>query len=145
MNIRPMTIEDYPAVHDLWMACAGLGLNNIDDTQEGIEKYLRRNPGTCFVAEDKSVVGAIMAGHDGRRGFIYHTSVHPDYRKQKIATRLVEAAMNALLALGIAKVALVVYGRNETGNAFWEKQGFTVREDLVYRDKALADIISIDT
>lgn len=146
MDIRRMNIGDYEAVYALWMSCAGMGLNNLDDSKEGIDKFLQRNPDTCFVAvEDKEVVGVIMVGNDGRRGYIYHTAVNPAYRKQGIATALAEQAMDALHKCGINKVALVVFGRNETGNSFWEKLGFTVREDLVYRNKSITEMIRIDT
>lgn len=85
-----MTIADYDAVYDLWIHTPGMGLNTTDDSREGIDKYLRRNPTTSFVALDgDAVVGVIMAGHDGRRGFIHHTAVLPTYRGQGIATRLV--------------------------------------------------------
>lgn len=145
MKIRKMVTEDYEKVYQLWMSCAGMGLNNLDDSKEGIEKFLRRNPDTCFVAEDREIVGVILAGNDGRRGYIYHTAVHPDHRKQGIATSLVDHAEKAMVELGIHKVALVVFDRNDTGNMFWEKQGFTVRDDLIYRNKALSEIIRIDT
>lgn len=105
-----------------------------------------RNPDTCLVAiNDAKIIGVIMVGNDGRRGYIYHTAVHPECRKQGIARKLVDSAMNELSALGINKVALVVFERNETGNEFWESQGFTVRNDLVYRNKALVEIVRIDT
>ena len=145
MKIRPMTISDYEGVYALWMSCTGMGLNNLDDSKEGIEKFLNRNPQTCFVAENGAIVGVIMAGNDGRRGYIYHTSVHPEYRHQQIGSKLVDISMKALEKQGINKVALVVFAKNETGNAFWEKQGFTVRDDLIYRNKALKDIQRIDT
>lgn len=145
MQIRQMKIEDYEGVYDLWMSCAGMGLNNLDDSWDGIEKFLQRNPDSCFVAEEDKIVGVIMAGNDGRRGYIYHTSVHPQYRHHKIGSQLVDTALHALYALGINKVALVVFDRNETGNAFWEKQGFTVRDDLVYRNRALTEMVRIDT
>ena len=141
-----MTIEDYEKVYQLWLSCIGMGLNNLDDSKDGIAIYLDRNPDTCFVAEKSDeIIGVIIAGHDGRRGFIYHTAVNSDYRNQGIATKLVDAAMAALKANGINKVALVVFDRNEVGNAFWEKIGFTVREDLVYRNKAIAKFVRIDT
>lgn len=141
-----MTTEDYNDVYDLWMSCVGMGLNNLDDSKEGIDKFIQRNPDTCLVAEkDSSIVGAIMVGSDGRRGYIYHTAVHPDFRRQGIASKLVDSAIRKLSALGINKVALVVFDRNDTGNSFWESQGFTVRNDLVYRNKALAEMIRIDT
>jgi ribosomal protein S18 acetylase RimI-like enzyme len=141
-----MKIEDYEKVYQLWLSCMGMGLNNLDDSKDGIAKYLDRNPDTCFVAEKSDeIIGVIIAGHDGRRGFIYHTAVNPDYRNQGIAAKLVDAAMDALKANGINKVALVVFDRNEVGNAFWEKVGFTSREDLVYRNKAITEFVRIDT
>lgn len=146
MKIRKMTIENYEAVYGLWLSCKGMGLNTMDDSRDGIEKFLRRNPDTCFVAEyEDKIVGAVIAGSDGRRGYIYHTAVSPEQRRQGIASKLVEAVMSALEKIGIAKAALVVFDRNVDGNAFWEKSGFTVREDLVYRNKSIADITRIDT
>ena len=146
MKIRSMTIEDYEKVYELWMSCIGMGLNNLDDSKAGIERFIQRNPDTCFVAEiEKDIVGVIIVGNDGRRGYIYHTAVNSKYRKQGIAKRLVDAAMTSLQKDGISKAALVVFDRNEIGNGFWEKMGFTIREDLIYRNKTLADIIRIDT
>ena len=146
MTIRPMQITDYEQVHGLWMSCPGMGLNNLDDSREGIEKFLRRNLDTCFVAEcGGRVAGVILAGHDGRRGYIYHTAVGLAYRKQGIGCSLVNAALQALRMNGINKVALVVFDRNDTGNTFWEKMGFTVRQDLVYRNRALTEIVRMDT
>lgn len=146
MTIRKMTINDYDQVYELWLNTHGMGLNTSDDSREGIEKYLKRNPETCFVALENGVlVGVIMAGHDGRRGFIHHTAVHRQYRNLGIGRQLVEHAMNALEAEGINKVALVAFTRNETGNAFWEKMGFTVRDDLTYRNKSIHSLERIDT
>lgn len=145
MNIGTMTIADYDKVYALWLSCKGMGLNNLDDSREGIERFLKRNPDTCFVAEDGEVVGVIIAGNDGRRGYIYHTAVSPDHRRKSIAKALVNAALNALREFGINKTALVVFERNADGNAFWENIGFTAREDLVYRNKALTEMIRIDT
>ena len=143
MVIRKMKIEDYDNVYDLWMSCVGMGLNNLDDSKKGVDKFIQRNPDTCLVAEkDSKIIGVIMAG---KRGYIYHTAVRPDYRRMGIAGKLVDQAMNELSALGINKAALVVFDRNSAGNAFWETQGFTVRDDLIYRNKALTEIVRIDT
>ena len=146
MQIRKMDISDYDKVYSLWLSCKGMGLNDLDDSREGISKYLDRNPDTCFVAEDGGeIVGVIMSGNDGRRGFIHHTAVSPDHRRQGIASALVRATLEALKSLGINKVALVVFERNKEGNAFWESIGFTGRDDLVYRNKALSKMIRTDT
>lgn len=146
MNIRLLTINDYDAVYALWQSVPGVGLNNVDDSREGVERYLRRNPATCFAAESEGeLVGSIMAGHDGRRGYIYHLTVSLDHQRQGIGKRLVDAAIDALLDEGIAKVALVVFARNETGNEFWERIGFTTRPDIVYRNKTLVEMVRYDT
>ena len=146
MNVRLMTINDYEKVYELWLSCAGMGLNNLDDSKEGIERFLNRNPETCFVAEKgQRIIGVIIAGNDGRRGYIYHTAVEPDHRHQGIATELVNKAMEALKALGINKTALVVFSNNTDGNIFWEKNGFTSRQDLIYRNKTITEMIRIDT
>ena len=146
MKIRIMNLADYEPVYQLWLTCPGMGLNNLDDSEEGIGRFLNRNPSTCFVAEDgQKIVGVIIAGNDGRRGYIYHTAVSPDYRRRGIGSKLVTAAMNALKEQGINKAALVVFSKNQDGNRFWEKMGFTVREDLVYRNKAIVEMVRIDT
>ena len=146
MMIRKMTICDYDDVYNLWLSCAGMGLNNLDDSKDGIDRFLKRNPDTCFVTEyENKIIGVIMAGNDGRRGYIYHTSVNPKYQNQAIGSKLVNTVINELKNQGVNKVALVVFAKNEKGNAFWENQGFTVREDLIYRNKSLLDMIRIDT
>lgn len=146
MKIRIMTTDDYEDVYTLWLSCKGMGLNNLDDSKDGINKFLQRNPETCFVAEsDNKILGVIIVGNDGRRGYIYHTAVHPDYRHNGIATKLVNEAVSALKNIGINKTALVVFERNIAGNAFWEKIGFTVRDDLIYRNLSLTDMTRIDT
>ena len=146
MNIRIMEISDYEQVYNMWLSCAGMGFNNVDDSKEGIEKFLKRNPTSCFVAiDEKGVVGAVIAGNDGRRGYIYHLAVNPYYRKKGIGSSLVKNVMNALEDLGINKVALVAFKRNEGANAFWKKQGFTTREDLNYRNKQIKELVRMDT
>lgn len=91
------------------------------------------------------IVGTIMAGHDGRRGYIYHAAVAPGMQGHGIGTRLVDAALAALAAEGIAKVALVALANNEAGNAFWEHKGFAARHDIVYRDRVLRPMVRLET
>ena len=146
MTFRLMTMEDYPACYSLWLNTPGMGLNSLDDSAEGIARYLQRNPNTCFVAEEEGqLLGAILAGHDGRRGHISHTAVAAHAQRRGIGTQLVEHAMAALEREGITKVNLVAFSRNEKGNRFWEAMGFTARTNLVYRDKRICESERIDT
>ena len=139
MQIQKMVIDDYEDVYNLWVTTPGVGLNNLDDSRHGINKYLKRNPDTCFVArEDGKLIGAILSGHDGRRGFIYHTAVDVSQRNKGVGRKLVESALSALQEEGINKVAFVVFKKNRTGNAFWENLGFDERTDLVYRNKVIS-------
>lgn len=146
MEIRKMEISDYKSVYNLWISCKGMGLNDVDDSEKGISRFLERNPETCFVAVDNDeIIGVILCGNDGRRGYIYHTAVKPSERNNGIGTKLVDRAMKAFEDIGITKVALVVFEKNETGNTFWEKKGFISREDLIYRNKQITEMIRIDT
>ena len=146
MKIRKMSINDYNSVYQLWLNTPGMGLNTADDSIDGIKKYLIRNPQTCFVAEkDNEIIGVILSGHDGRRGYIYHMAVKNSERKQGIGRKLLDYAMNALKTEGITKVALVVFEQNENGNAFWESCGFSTRDDLVYRNKNIIELENINT
>ena len=133
-------MDDYDEALALWMNTPGMGLNNLDDSKEGIQKYLLRNPDTNFVArEDGKLIGVILSGHDGRRGMIYHAAVETSQRKRGIGRRLVDAAIAALRNEGINKASIVVFRENITGNAFWEKLGFAERSDLVYRNKVITN------
>lgn len=137
--VRTMTIEDYEGLHDLWMTIHGFGIRSIDDSKEGVEQFLRRNPTTSVVAvaEDGSVVGGILCGHDGRRGCLYHVCVREDYRRLGIVKAMVVRCMNALKAEHINKVSLIAFTQNDVGNAFWNCIGWTKREDLNYYDFTL--------
>lgn len=140
MLIRVMNETDYESAYALWTETPGMGMRALDDSAEGIAKFLRRNPTTCFIAEENgSLAGVILCGHDGRRGYIYHTAVSEAFRRRGVGTSLANAAMEALRAEGIRKCALVAYRSNELGNAFWERMGFTLRPDLHYRNMALSD------
>lgn len=146
ITLRIMTMEDYDAVYRLWISTPGMGLNDLDDSREGIRRFLRRNPGTCFVAEKEGrIIGVIMSGHDGRRGYIYHTAVQESEQRQGIGGMLLDAAFHALEQEGISKLGLVVFARNEKGNQFWEKCGFEARGDLIYRSKGIRKLKRIDT
>ena len=139
-TINPVTIGDYDAIYEPWNSTAQTrrAMNDVDDSREGIGRYLGRNPDTCFAAvSDGRIVGVILAGHDGRRGIIHHLCVHPGYRRRGIAACLVARAEEALRKEGINKIFGLVFKDNEPANAFWEKQGYTVRTNLNYRNKSM--------
>lgn len=140
MTIRTMTIEDYESVYNLWMSIKGFAIRSIDDSREGVELFLKRNPSTSVVAiEDGRVVGAILCGHDGRRGCLYHVCVQEEYRMHGIGKEMVVFCMEALKKEHINKVSLIAFTKNDVGNAFWKTIGWTKREDLNYYDFTLND------
>ena len=136
--VRAMTLDDYENVHALWMRIKGFSIRSIDDSKEGVERFLKQNPGISVVAEeDGRIVGAILCGHDGRRGCLYHVCVDPDYRLRGIGKSMVVFAMEALRKEKINKVSLIAFTKNDIGNAFWKEIGWTKREDLNYYDFTL--------
>ncbi|MGN0482497.1 MAG: GNAT family N-acetyltransferase [Lachnospiraceae bacterium] len=138
VTIRTMKKEDYDGVYALWMTISGFGIRTIDDSREGIERFIQRNPTTSIVAEsDGKIVGAILCGHDGRRGCFYHVCVHQDFRKHGIGKAMAVAAMKALQEEHINKVSLIAFKSNEVGNRFWKSVGWNFREDLNYYDFTL--------
>lgn len=140
-KILPLSIEDYDSIFELWnsVGMSRRALNSVDDSREGIERYLKRNPTTCFkaVSETGKLMGVILSGHDGRRGIVHHMCVNPEVQRGGIGTRLVKAAEEALYGEGIQKIFILVFKDNEKGNVFWEKQGYTMRTNLNYRNKSL--------
>ncbi|MBR1876945.1 MAG: GNAT family N-acetyltransferase [Lachnospiraceae bacterium] len=140
MQIRSMTIDDYDEVKSLWMSIKGFAIRSIDDSRQGVEKFLERNPGFSVVGiEDGCIVGAILCGHDGRRATLYHVCVHQDYRRRGIGKAMVVRCMEMLNKEGINKVALIAFTKNDVGNAFWKEIGWTKRMDLNYYDFTLND------
>lgn len=138
MEIRSMTIEDYDGVYALWMSIKGFAIRSLDDSREGVERFLKRNPGNSVVAiEDGKIVGSILCGHDGRRGCLYHVCVNEAYRMRGIGKSMVVFCMKALEKEKISKVSLIAFTANDVGNAFWKQIGWTRREDLNYYDFVL--------
>ena len=136
--IRVMTIEDYDGVYALWKKIRGFGIRSIDDSREGVGRFLKRNPTTSVVAEkDGKIVGSILCGHDGRRGCLYHVCVDEAYRRHGIGRAMVVFAMKALKEEKINKVSLIAFTKNDIGNAFWNTIGWTERLDLIYYDFTL--------
>ena len=138
MTIRTMTIEDYEGVKALWLSIKGFAIRSLDDSKEGVARFLDRNPSSSVVAvEDGEVVGSILCGHDGRRGCLYHVCVDEEYRRRGIGKAMVVKAMEELKKEQINKVCLIAFTRNDIGNAFWNTIGWTKRLDLNYYDFVL--------
>jgi len=139
-NIRTMEESDYEEVYDLWTTIHGFAMRSIDDSKEGVYKFLKRNPNTSVVAVvDGKIVGTILAGHDGRHGSLYHVCVKEEYRKHGIGKAMVTSAMIRLKEEGINKVQLVAFAGNQVGNQFWHAEGWREREDYNTYDFVLND------
>ena len=143
-TVRLVIPEDYDAIYELWNSTeqSRRALNPVDDSREGIARYLARNPNTCFAAEREGrIIGVILTGHDGRRAIIHHLCVHPDCRRMGIAGDLVSRAEEALKKEGIQKIFGLFFKDNDAANAFWEQQGYSLRTNLNYRNKSLNEAI----
>lgn len=128
--IHEMDIEDYDAVYQLWEMSDNIGLSKAD-SRYSITKFLERNPGMSYTAWKKdTLVGAVLCGHDGRRGYIHHLMVHPDHRREGIGKSLVSRCMFALTRIGIQKCHLFIFEDNLSGTKFWENLGWTKRVEL---------------
>lgn len=136
--IRVMTLDDYEKVYALWMTIHGFAMRGIDDSKEGVARFLRRNTTTSMVAYmDGELVGAILCGHDGRRGSLYHVCVKEAYRQHGIGQKMVEACLAALKEEQINKVSLIAFSDNEVGNHFWQGLGWKLRADVNYYECVL--------
>ena len=130
VTIRPMTIEDYDEVFAMWQITTKRALSSADERSQ-IERYLKRNEGLSQVAVvDGKIVGTVLAGHDGRRGFIHHMAVLPEFRRRRIGHALAETAIAKITGEGIEKTHIFCYQNNETGQKFWKDFGFVKRDDV---------------
>lgn len=130
ITLSLFTIESYDKVLALWKQCDGVGLGE-SDSKENIRRYLGRNPGMSFIAEkDNELVGAVLAGHDGRRGYIHHLAVLPKKRRKGIGRLLVSNCLEKLKDNGILKCHIFMFYTNDDGKEFWKSAGWTLRNDI---------------
>ena len=135
IQIRPFEIDDHAAAIDLWQATEGIGLS-VSDSRANVDAYLKRNPGMSFVACSAGrLVGAVLCGTDGRRGYLHHLAVHPGFRGRGIGQQLVARCLQALQEDGLPKCHLFLFRENLAGRQFWKKIGWSLRTDL--------DVVSI--
>ncbi|MCM3783392.1 GNAT family N-acetyltransferase [Neobacillus mesonae] len=133
VEYREMRNEDYDDCIALWSRTEGMGISSAD-SRESIQMYLERNKGFSRVAAaDGKIVGTLLSGHDGRRGYLYHLAVEPAFRGQSIAKTLVNDVLSLLREAGIQRAHIMVIDTNEIGKAFWSRMGWTGREDILLR------------
>jgi putative acetyltransferase len=131
-----MVAHDFEGVLRLWRKSEGVGLNE-SDTRPALAQYLKRNPGMSFVARNgKKIVGAVLCGHDGRRGYLHHLAVARQHRRNGLGQKLVAACLAGLKRLGILKCNIFLYADNTAGERFWKKTGWVKRTDLRLMQKA---------
>ena len=136
IHIEPMRLDDYDEVMNLWRSTKGI-TTDASDSRQAIREYLVRNPGLSFVArENKRIVGAVLGGHDGRRGLLNHLAVAPEFRAKGTGRRLAESVLAALRQIGIPKCHLFVHADNVDALAFWNSVGWSKRHDLEMFSKA---------
>ncbi|MGB2955552.1 MAG: GNAT family N-acetyltransferase [Anaerolineales bacterium] len=139
INIHEMSIEDYDIIYKLWEKSDNIGLSKAD-SHHGIKIFLERNPGMSFIAwKEGQVAGTVLCGHDGRRGYIHHLMVHPDFRRQGLGQSLVSRCMFALTRIGIQKCHLFIFEDNVGGVKFWESLGWTKRVELTMMSQQILE------
>lgn len=137
VTISQLSIVSYGDILSLWQQCEGVGLSDAD-SRENIQSYLDRNPGMSFIAtSDGRVIGTVLGGHDGRRGYIHHLAVHPDCRRQGIGRQLAERCLQVLGDEGIQKCHIFIFNNNAGGIAFWKSMGWTHRKDISVISKTI--------
>jgi ribosomal protein S18 acetylase RimI-like enzyme len=136
VDIREMVLDDYEVVFTLWTATEGIGLST-GDSRSGLEQFLRRNPGLSLVAKiDGRIVGTVLCGHDGRRGYLHHLAVGRQYRGRGIGKTLVQNCLSKLAALGVQKCHIFLHVHNAEGKRFWQKTRWQERPDVELMSRA---------
>jgi len=132
INIMEMTITDYDEVLALWQQAEGVGLHPDEcDSREGVARCLARNPGTCFVARDgENLIGVVLCGNDGRRGYLNHLAVAASHRRRGVGTALVHQCTAALRDIGIRRCNLFVFEANDGAMRFWRELGWRCWDEL---------------
>lgn len=138
-RIETMKLSDFLAVSRLWRKSEGIGLNE-SDTRANIAIFLKRNPAMSFVArKGRTVIGAVLCGHDGRRGYLHHLAVAKNHRGNGIGNKLVAASFSALDRAGITRCNIYLIDSNTAGAAFWKHNGWNKLDGLQVLQKAIGN------
>jgi ribosomal protein S18 acetylase RimI-like enzyme len=137
VEIRIMKAKDYSGAFSLWHSLPGLGISSADK-EDAIQQFLKKNPETCFVAQDgEKIIGTVLGGSDGRRGYLYHLAVHEEYQHLGLGKQLLEKCLESLKAQGLQKCHIFVINSNLAGLKFWQKVGWLLRKDILVLSKDL--------
>ncbi len=129
-RIDDAEFKDITAMLEFWRATEGIGVGVGDDV-ESLQLFLKRNPTTCLVMKDKDrMIGTVLGGFDGRRGFIYHLAIHPDYRRRGLGKKLLDKALDELAKAGAPRTHLFVWKENQTAIDFYRSLGWLDRNDI---------------
>jgi len=138
-STRTMHISDYEQALQIWQFLPGIGLSGADE-KENLRGFLQKNPHTCFVAlKGGNLIGTILGGSDGRRGYIYHLAVQQSEQNKGVGKKLVDLCLTKLMKSGIQKCHIFVISDNAEGVAFWEKVGWHLRDDILVMSKEIKD------
>ena len=137
-RFQPMEKGDLAEMIQFWQGMEGIGLSE-SDSYSALSFYMQRNPGLSLVARnrDRELIGGVLCGHDGRRGYLHHLAVAPDYRRKGIGRALVERCLSSLRGLKILKCNVFLFNQNPEGEGFWKAMGWKGREDLVLLQRVL--------
>jgi len=137
-RFQPMEKGDLAEMIQFWQGMEGIGLSE-SDSYSALSFYMQRNPGLSWVARnrDRELIGGVLCGHDGRRGYLHHLAVAPDYRRKGIGRALVERCLSSLRELKILKCNVFLFNQNPEGQGFWKAMGWKGREDLVLLQRVL--------
>lgn len=131
IEISPLNTADCASAMTLWQGCDGICLRQESDSEQTFRRFITRNPGLCLGAwEGDHLIGSVLAGHDSQRAYLYHLAVAETYRRQGVASKLVQAVLNELRRIEITKAHLFVEADNDAGLTFWQAIGAERRNDL---------------
>jgi ribosomal protein S18 acetylase RimI-like enzyme len=144
IEIRKFSMSEYKEVTTFWASIPEVGLDDADSISS-MELFLKRNKGLSFVSRhDGKVIGAVLCGHDGRRGYLHHLAVHPNYRGMGVGKRLVDKCLSILSKRGISRCNIFIYSDNEMGKKFWKKTGWRTYDGLEIMYKNVEHLCSAE-
>lgn len=130
MKIENFTMESYELVVDLWIK-SGISVGSTD-TREELERMLQRNPNLFLIGKiNNSVIGVVMGGFDGRRGYVHHLTIDPDYQRRGYGKIIMADLIEKFRKIGVHKIHLFIEKYNKDVVEFYRNLGWEIRDDLI--------------